>query len=74
MIGFFTVSGKTYYSAEKNMKGYTPSMYGVIQKGWRTSRGKRYYLGNNGVVRKGWQTIDGVRYHFDENGILIGKE
>lgn len=46
---------------------------GVLQTGWITVKGKKYYAAKSGVIRTGWVAANGDIYYFDKNGVWDGK-
>ncbi len=52
----------------------------IVKAGWKTVKGKKYYVGKSGKTKTGWQTIGKKKYYFDKNGVMktglkkIGKK
>lgn len=61
----------TGFSKSKGNKYYYKK--GVLQTGWITVKGQKYYAAKNGVIRIGWAAVSGDIYYFDENGVWDGK-
>lgn len=59
------------WSKSKGNKYYYKK--GVLQTGWITVKGQKYYAAKNGVIRTGWAAADGDIYYFDENGVWNGE-
>lgn len=60
--GWYKSNGNKYYYKK-----------GVLQTGWITVKGKKYYAAKAGVIRTGWVAANGDIYYFDKNGIWDGK-
>ena len=80
-----TIGGKRYKFASDGkclgtFTGWTKSTgykyyykKGVLQTGWLTVKGQKYYAAKNGVIRTGWAAVSGDICYFDENGVWDGK-
>lgn len=55
LSGFRKYNGKVYYLSPDN---------GVMQTGWKTIQGYKYYFGTNGVRREGFQKVGSKKYYF----------
>ena len=55
LTGFRKYNGDVYYLLPSN---------GVMQTGWKTIDGYKYYFGTDGVRRSGFATVAGKKYYF----------
>lgn len=55
LTGFRKYNGNVYYLLPSN---------GVMQTGWKTIDGYKYYFGTDGVRRSGFATVAGKKYYF----------
>ena len=55
LTGFRKYNNKVYYLSPDN---------GVMQTGWKTIQGYKYYFGTNGVRREGFQKVGSKKYYF----------
>ena len=64
-IGLFEFEGNKYYANSK----------GVLQTGFHTINGKRYFFSGDkirfGVMRYGWIQYNGYRYYLDSDGTVV---
>ena len=44
--------------------------YGVMQTGWQTIDGKRYFFMPEGYMMTGWISFGKTRYYLDKNGVM----
>lgn len=80
LTGFCTFSDHTtsYYDDNGDpVNGWVDAKHGryyfsdyVMQTGWQTIDGKRYYFNTSGRMQTGWQTIDNGKYHFSASGVM----
>lgn len=76
--GFCTFSDGTisYYAEDGTIQnGWINSRYGkcfskngILQTGWQTIDGKRFYFTEKGFAQTGWKQLDNNRYFFKSNG------
>ena len=81
--GFCTFSDGTisYYAEDGTIQnGWIDSRYGrsfskngILQTGWQTIDGKRFYFTEKGLAQTGWKQLDNNRYFFKSNGIISQK-
>lgn len=76
--GFCTFSDGTisYYAEDGTIQnGWIDSRYGrsfskngILQTGWQTIDGKKFYFTEKGFAQTGWKQLDNNRYFFKSNG------
>ena len=42
----------------------------TVKSGWKTVKGKKYYVTKSGAVKTGWQKIGKKKYYFDKKGVM----